>query len=143
MEKALEGHRHSPISPGRLAIRPSRKFHQRKPFMDIVGAAEPGGPTLSLDNLILYLLRGAGGRLALVDLQFELRWRGIQPERAAPAIADLVDRKLIRGPLPKSMACELTVCGWDVCAAFAAVWPGVGKQQTSGRPTNGCHAADR
>ena len=67
----------------------------------------------SIQQSILQVLRGRGGRLWAADLLFELRWRGARPEVVSRELDNLVQRGLIRGPLAQQ-AYELTVSGWDL-----------------------------
>jgi hypothetical protein len=67
----------------------------------------------SIQSSILQVLRARGGRLWLVDLVFELRWRGARPELVSRELENLVQRGLVRGPLAQD-AYELTAGGWDL-----------------------------
>jgi hypothetical protein len=93
--------------------RGSTRAVTRRVTRAILGATQPGKALLPIDELIPYLLRKAGGRMAASQLQFELRWRGILPELAAPALKDLGERAVIRRPLLAGEAAyELTAHGW-------------------------------
>src|SRR5262245_13191001 len=62
---------------------------------------------------ILTVLRTCGGRLWTADLTFELRARGISAAVTSAALRELVSAGLVRGPLTRALAYELTVAGWD------------------------------
>lgn len=66
-----------------------------------------------IQNALLQVLRARGGRLWMVDLVFELRWRGARAEAVHSELAALVERGLVRGPSAQ-LAYELTVGGWDL-----------------------------
>jgi len=111
-------------SPGKAVVAPHcSPALARRPRCECVEDLEVSysvSPELPIDKMILCLLRVAGGRLDLFDLEFELRWRGVLPERASSAMNNLVRDALLRGPLSKALAYELTTRGWDAAAAFAA-----------------------
>lgn len=48
----------------------------------------------------------------MVDLVFELRWRGAGADAVRSELSVLVERGLVRGPL-RQLAYELTAGGWD------------------------------
>lgn len=78
---------------------------------------QAGQASSSVEQVILQTLRARGGRLLKADLVFEVRWHGMHRELIDGVVDELVACGLLRGPLSESMAYELTVAGWDVCAA--------------------------
>lgn len=66
-----------------------------------------------MQDAILQVLRARGGKLWMVDLVFELRWRGVNAELVRSEIGELVEIGLVRGPLSAMLAYELTPGGWD------------------------------
>lgn len=98
----------------------------------ILGATQPGKALLPIDELIPYLLRKAGGRMAASRLQFELRWRGILPELAAPALKNLGERAVMRVTRAGEAAYELTAHGWDavICSSKAMTRRGAPPTET-------------
>jgi hypothetical protein len=87
-------------------------------FPSALGVSETVGSELPIDVTVLSLLRMAGGKLNYVDLDFELRWRGVLREQAISTLDSLVRNSLVRGP-SKTLAYELTADGWDVAASLA------------------------
>lgn len=71
------------------------------------------GELAPLHVSILAVLRASGGRLWMTDLAYELRRRGISVQRVSSALRELRRRDLVRGPLSRAHAYELTVDGWD------------------------------
>lgn len=69
--------------------------------------------TSPIQNAILQVLRARGGKLWMVDLVFELRWRGVKADLVRSEIGELVSAGLVRGPLSAMLAYELTAGGWD------------------------------
>ena len=50
----------------------------------------------------------------MVDLVFELRWRGTTAEIVHRELDQLVELRLVRGPLSQMLAFELTAAGWNL-----------------------------
>ena len=67
-----------------------------------------------LQSSILVVLRACGGRLWMTDLVYELRRRGLCVASVTSELHRLSRRGLIRGPLSRDLAYELTVDGWDI-----------------------------
>jgi hypothetical protein len=67
-----------------------------------------------IKRAILEVLRARGGRLWMVDLVFELRWRGATAEIVHRELDELVELRLVRGPLSRMLDFELTADGWNL-----------------------------
>jgi hypothetical protein len=107
-----------------MPYRSSLQRHDRRREGALSGIlGEPGngyGAAALVEEVILQTMRAQGGRSPLIDLVFEVRQHGLRPELVNSAIDRLVMRKLLRGPLSRSMFYMLTTAGWDVCAAHTA-----------------------
>ena len=67
-----------------------------------------------LQSSIVAVLRACGGRLWMTDLVYELRCRGLSVANVTSELRGLRQRGLVRGPLSRTLVCELTVDGWDI-----------------------------
>ena len=67
-----------------------------------------------LQSSILGVLHACGGRLCMTDLIFELRRRGLSVASVTSELRELSRRGLVRGPLSRTLVCELTTAGWDI-----------------------------
>src|SRR5262249_16167755 len=75
-----------------------------------VGNGRPGycHDSPAAEQIVLQVLRARGGRLGKLELTFELRWHSIDPHAMDAAVAELVERGLVRGPMSQSLSYELT-----------------------------------
>jgi hypothetical protein len=67
-----------------------------------------------LQSSILGVLHACGGRLCMTALIFELRRRGLSVASVTSELRELSRRGLVRGPLSRTLVCELTIAGWDI-----------------------------
>jgi hypothetical protein len=103
-------------SNGTASVAPMRRPPRGEPAVDhrtVHESAVPRSELSPIQKALLQVLRARGGRMWMVDLVFEMRWRGARAEVVRGQLDGLVQRGLVRGPLAQ-LAYELTTSGWDL-----------------------------
>ena len=72
------------------------------------------GQLAPLQLSFLTILRSCGGRLWMTALVYEMRRRGLSVATVLSELRGLSRRGLIRGPVSRDLAYELTIDGWDI-----------------------------